>query len=106
MADIWKKNTLEDLEGGLLEYETAGDFGRYKERVWKRRGEVNKSSRTKEAVVRRMEEFVQEFRRTARESGYEGRLLVKEFKRGINSTICQRLIELEQQPSSIEQWYD
>ena len=26
MADIWKKNTLENLEGGLLEYETVGEF--------------------------------------------------------------------------------
>jgi len=28
-----------------------------------------------------MEKFVQEFRRAARGSGYEGRLLVEEFKR-------------------------
>jgi len=53
-----------------------------------------------------MEEFVQEFRRVARGSGYERRLLVEEFKRGINATIRQRLIELEWQPGSIEQWYD
>jgi len=26
LADIWKKNTLEDLEGDSLEYETAGEF--------------------------------------------------------------------------------
>ena len=26
MADIWKKNILEDLEEELLEYETAGEF--------------------------------------------------------------------------------
>jgi len=43
-----------------------------------------------------MEEFIQEFRRAARESEYEGRLLVKEFKRGISVIIHQRLIELEQ----------
>ena len=53
-----------------------------------------------------MEEFVQEFRRAARGSGYERRLLVKEFKREINVTICQRLIELERLPSLIEQWYN
>jgi len=34
-----------------------------------------------------MEKFVQEFRRAARESRYENRLLVEEFKRGINATI-------------------
>ena len=25
-ADIWKENILEDLERGLLEYETVGEF--------------------------------------------------------------------------------
>ena len=42
-----------------------------------------------------MKKFMQEFRRTARESGYKRRLLVKEFKRGMNGTIYQKLIELE-----------
>ena len=26
LADIWKKNVIEDLEGGLLEYEAVGEF--------------------------------------------------------------------------------
>ena len=52
-----------------------------------------------------MEEFVQEFKRTARGSRYEGRLLVEEFKRGMNGTIRRKLIEAKNQPSSIEQWY-
>ena len=26
LADIWKENVLEDLEEGLLEYETGGEF--------------------------------------------------------------------------------
>ena len=34
------------------------------------------------------EEFVQKFRRVARGSKYKGKPLVKEFKRGINATIC------------------
>jgi len=25
-VDIWKENVLEDLEGGLLEYKTVGEF--------------------------------------------------------------------------------
>ena len=52
-----------------------------------------------------MEEFVQEFKRVVRESGYEGRLLVEEFKRGINGVIQRKLMEAENQPGSIEQWY-
>jgi len=53
-----------------------------------------------------MEEFVQEFRRAAKGSGYERKLLVEELKMGINVMICQRLMEAEQQQDSIEQWYD
>ncbi len=50
-----------------------------------------------------MEEFIQEFRRAAKESGYEGRLLVKEFKNGMNRTIKRKLMEAEHQLSSIKQ---
>ena len=53
-----------------------------------------------------MEEFIQEFRRAARGSGYEERPLVEEFKREINRTIRRKLIEAERSPLSIEQWYE
>jgi len=52
---------------------------------------------------RTMEEFVQEFKRAARGSGYEERLLVEKFKRGINEVIRRKLIEAKNQPGSIEQ---
>ena len=48
---------------------------------------------------------MQEFKRVARGSGYEGRLLVEEFKRGINRGIRRKLMETENPPVSIEQWY-
>jgi len=50
-----------------------------------------------------MEEFVQEFKRAARESGYKKRLLMKEFKKVMNRTIKRKLMEAENQPGSIEQ---
>ena len=53
-----------------------------------------------------IEEFVQEFRRAARESEYEGKPLVEEFKKGINTMICWRPMKSKQQPGLIEQWYD
>ena len=40
-----------------------------------------------------MKEFIQELRRAVRGSGYEGRLLVEEFKRGINRVIRRKLME-------------
>jgi len=52
-----------------------------------------------------MKEFVQEFKRAARGNGYEGKLLVEEFKRGINGRIRRKLIEAENPPAFIEQWY-
>ena len=51
-------------------------------------GEGNKKSvrvaelKRVEQEGRTIEEFVQEFRKIAKESGYERRVLVKEFKKG------------------------
>jgi len=42
-----------------------------------------------------MKEFVQEFKRTARNSRCEERLLVEEFKRGMNRVIRRKLMEAE-----------
>ena len=52
-----------------------------------------------------IEEFVQEFKRAVRGSGYEGRPLVEEFKRGMNGVIRRKLMEAENQPGLIEQWF-
>ena len=52
-----------------------------------------------------MEEFIQEFKRAVRGSGYKGRTLVEEFKREMNRAIRRKLMEAENQPGSIEQWY-
>ena len=51
-----------------------------------------------------IEEFVQDFKRIARGSGYEEHPLIEEFKRGMNRVIRRKLMEAENQPSSIEQW--
>ena len=42
-----------------------------------------------------IEEFVQEFRRVVRESKYKRHPLIEEFKRDMNRTIYQKLIELK-----------
>jgi len=82
---------LKDLEGGLLEYETVGEFlADIKKEFGKGNKEIVKVVELKrlEQGEKMMEEFVQEFRRTARENGHEKRPLIKEFKRCINGTIC------------------
>ena len=92
---MWKENTLEDLEGGLLEYETAGKF---LADIRKKFGKEDEKS-VKVAELKKLkqksktiEEFVQEFRRATRGSKYKRGPLVEEFKKGINGMICQRLM--------------
>jgi len=107
-ADVWKENVMEELETGEVEYELVEEFllslrkefrGGEKESV--KAAELRKL----EQGGKTMEEFVQEFKRAARESGYKGRPLVEEFKRRMNRVIRRKLIEAENQPGSIEQWY-
>ena len=107
-ADVWKENVMEELESGEIEYETAEEFFTS---LRKEFGGGEEES-VKAAELRRMEqggktmeEYVQEFKRTARDSGYEGRPLIEEFKRGMNGGIRRKLMEAENLPTSIENWY-
>jgi len=107
-ANVWKENVLEELEVGELEFKTVGEF---LAEIKKEFGGGEKES-VKAAELRKLEQgrrtiekFVQEFKRAARGSGYEGRLLVEEFKRGMNGVIRKKLIEAKNQPGSIKQWY-
>jgi len=107
-ADIWKENVLEELESGEMEYETAEKFlTALKKEFGGGEEESVKAAelRKMEQGGKTMEEFIQEFKRAARGSGYEGRPLVEEFKRGMNGGIRRKLMESENPPTSIEQWY-
>ena len=104
-VDIWKENVMEELETGEIEYETAKElltvlkkkFGRGEEKALKA-AELRKL----EQGGRTMKEFIQEFKRAVRGSGYKGRPLVEEFKKGINGGIRRKLIEAENLPASIK----
>jgi len=106
MVDIWKENVMEELKAGEVEYETAEEFlislkkefgGGEEESV--KAAELRKL----EQGGRTIEEFMQEFKRAARGSGYEGRPLVEEFKREMNGGIRRKLMEVENPLASIEQ---
>jgi len=97
-ADIWKENVLEDLEAGEVEYESVGELLIEIKKEF--RGGDEES--VKVAELKRMEqegqsmkEFVQDFKRVARGSGYERRPLIEEFKRGMNRAIRRKLMEAE-----------
>ena len=79
------------MEERLLEYKTVGEF---LADIKKEFGGEDKEG-VKVAELKRLEqgsktieEFVQEFKRAVRDSGYEERLLIEELKRGMNGTVC------------------
>jgi len=103
-----EKNVLEELEAEELKFETVGEFlAEIKKEFGGGEEEPVKAAELRKLEQRgkMMEEFVQEFKRTARGSEYEGRPLVEEFKREMNGVIRRRLMEAKNQLSSIEQWY-
>jgi len=107
-ADVWKENVMEELESGEMEYETAEEFFTNLRKEFSGGEEESIKAmelRRMEQGRKTMEEYMQEFKRTARGSGYEGRPLVEEFKRGMNGGIRRKLMEVENPPISIKQWY-
>jgi len=107
-ADVWKENMMEELESGEMEYEMVEDFLTNLRKEFGRGEEESVKAaelRKLEQGGKTMEEFVQEFKRAARGSGYEGRPLVEKFKRGMNGGIRRKLMEAENLPTSIENWY-
>jgi len=73
-VDVWKENVIEELEARELEYKLVEEF---LINLKKEFGRGEKESvkavelRKLEQEERTMEEFVQEFKRAARGSGYE-----------------------------------
>ena len=107
-ADVWKENVMEELESGEMEYETAEEFfTSLRKEFGGGEEELVKAAelRRMEQGGKTMEKYVQEFKRTARGSGYEGWPLVEKFKKGINEEIRRKLMEAENPQTSIENWY-
>ena len=108
LADVWKENVIEELEAEEAEYKLVEEF------LTSLRKEFGGGEEESMKVVelrkmeqggRTMEEIAQEFKWAARGSGYKGRPLVEEFKRGINRGIRRKLMEVENPLTSIENWY-
>jgi len=107
-ADIWKENIIEELDIGEIEFELVGEFlAEIKKEFGEGDKELVKVAELKkiEQGGRTMEEFVQDFKRTARGSGYEGCPLIEEFKQGMNGSIRRKLMEAENQLATIEHWF-
>jgi len=107
IAEAWKNNLLDELAKGESEVESAeqlftkirNDFGETLEEEKK-----IEQLRTIEQGERTCNEYMQEFKKVARGSGYEGRPLIEEFKRGLNGSIRRKLAEAEEPPTTIGEW--
>jgi len=62
--------------------------------------------RTIEQGERMYNKYIQEFKKVARGSSYEGRSLIEEFKRGLNGTIRRKLAETKELPTTIREWQE
>ena len=97
---------MEELEAREVEYETVEEFltSLRKEFGGGEEKSVKAAELRKlEQGERTMEEFVQEFKQTARGSEYKGRPLMEEFKREMNGGIRRKLMKAENPLASIEQ---
>ena len=71
---MWKENVMEELEAGEIEYETVEEFlMSLKKEFGEGEEELVKAAELMKLEQRRktIEEFVQKFKRTVRESGYK-----------------------------------
>ena len=109
VAEAWKDNLLDKLAKGESEVEMAEQLFA---KIWDDFGETLEEERkieqlrTIEQGGRTCDEYVQEFKKVARGSGYEGRPLIEEFKRGLNRGIRRKLAEAEEPPTTIGEWQE
>jgi len=97
---------LDELAKGESEVELAeqlfakirNDFGETSEEERK-----IEQLKTIEQKGRTCNKYVQEFKKIARGSGYEGRPLIEEFRRELNGAIRRKLAKAEEPPTTIEE---
>ena len=109
VAEVWKENVLEEKRQGVLGVELVEElFTKMREEFREFDEESRKVDelRMLEQGERTCDEYVQIFKKVSRGSGYEGRPLVEEFKRGLNGNIRRRLAEAESPPVTIEEWWE
>jgi len=109
IAEAWKDNLMDELAKGESEVETVEQlFSKIRNNFGETLEEERKIEqlRTIEQGERTCDEYVQEFKKVARGSGYEGRPLIEEFKRELNGMIRRKLAEAEEPPTTIGEWQE
>jgi len=109
VAETWKDNVLDEIAKGTSDVETMEELF---EKMREEFREFDKESRKADELrlltqgSKTCDEYIQEFRRAARGSRYEGRALINRFKEGLNGTIKRKLAEVESLPSTITEWQE
>jgi len=109
VAEAWKDNLLDELAKGESEVESAEQlFAKIRNDFGETLEEERKIEQLQmiEQGGRMCDEYIQEFKKVARGSGYEGRPLIEEFKRGLNGAIRRKLAEAEEPPTTIGEWQE
>jgi len=109
IAEAWKDNLLDELAKGELEVELVEQlFAKIRDDFEETLEEERKIEQLRmiEQGGRTCNKYVQEFKKIARGSGYEGRPLIEEFKRGLNRAIRRKLAEAEELPTTIGEWQE
>jgi len=107
IAEVWKDNLLDELAKGESKVESAEQlFAKIRNDFRETSEEERKIEqlRTIKQGGRTCDEYVQEFKNVTRGSGYEGKPLIEEFKRGLNGAIRRKLTEAEELPTTIGEW--
>ena len=95
--------------GAARPYEGSADL--FMEEIRNRFGDTDRVAtkiiklRTLSQGDRTAEEHIQDFRKNAIGSGYEGRALIEEFKRSLNRPLKEKIMLSEIPPVDIEGWY-
>ena len=106
VAEAQKNNLLDELSKRESKAEMAEElFSKIRNKFGKTAEKEKKVEqlRTIEQEERTYNEYVQEFKKIVRESGYEEQPLIEEFKRGLNRGIRRKLAEAESSSSTIEE---
>jgi len=104
VAEAWKDNLLDKLAKGESEVESTKQlFTKIRDDFRETSEEERKIEqlRTIKQGGRTCDEYMQEFKKVARGSGYKGRPLIEEFKKGLNGSIRRKLAETEELPTTI-----
>ena len=109
VAEAWKDNLMDELAKGESEVESVEQlFTKIRNNFGETSEEERKIEqlRTIEQGNRTCDEYVQEFKKVARGSSYEGQSLIEEFKRELSGVIRRKLAEAEEPPTTIEEWQE